>query len=610
MALMTSIRERMTIVLWVLLALFLLSMTVGGLVGGANIIDQLVGNVNPQTTIARINGQDISPDRFNNLVNQQLQNARSSGQVLNDFQIQRIRESSWNNLLQDILVSQEIDKLEITASNEEVMWHLENNPPPFLTQNPSFQTDGSFDINKYKQALANPQGNEWIPIESFMKETYIPNYKLQKMIDESIVITSDDLKNEFIIKNTNFTVTGAHVTSTRVPKEQAEVTEDEIRNEYNNKKSEHSHDELRSISYVSWNKIPSKEDSNSVKKLADNLYERAKSGENFETLANEYSMDPSNQGTKGGDLGWFSKGRMVKSFEEAAFNAKKNQIVGPVKSNFGYHIIQVRDKKTNDKGAKEVLASHILLKVEVSPSTISNLKKEAILFSYDAQDLGFEKAVTEHNLMAKSHKKFEESSYNIPSIGGLRSAIRFAFNSDLYAISDILENNNHFVLCMLDSIVEPGFKNFDEVKDKIERDIKSQKSKDAALEEANNLLIKLSSEGSTIEKLIDENKNIDGFIGETKTLAQGFTSLGRSDYVNGALLNAAPGDLLGPLQTNRGQAIINLIDKADFDSTEFELQKENLRDAIFSRKQNQFFQSWIDDLKNNAEIIDNRKYYF
>ena len=47
MALMTSMRERMHIVLWILLALFLLSMTVGGLVGGANIIDQLFGNVNP-----------------------------------------------------------------------------------------------------------------------------------------------------------------------------------------------------------------------------------------------------------------------------------------------------------------------------------------------------------------------------------------------------------------------------------------------------------------------------------------------------------------------------------------------------------------------------------
>ena len=61
MALMTSMRERMHVVLWALLALFLLSMTVGGLVGGANIIDQLIGNTNPQTTIAKVNGEIISP---------------------------------------------------------------------------------------------------------------------------------------------------------------------------------------------------------------------------------------------------------------------------------------------------------------------------------------------------------------------------------------------------------------------------------------------------------------------------------------------------------------------------------------------------------------------
>ena len=128
MALMTSMREKMHIVLWALLALFLLSMTVGGLVGGANIIDQLFGNVDPQTTIARINGQDITPDRFNNIVNQQLQNARSGGQPINDFQLQRARNSAWDNLLQDILVSQEVERLGITASDDEVIYHLENNP--------------------------------------------------------------------------------------------------------------------------------------------------------------------------------------------------------------------------------------------------------------------------------------------------------------------------------------------------------------------------------------------------------------------------------------------------------------------------------------------------
>ena len=68
MALMTSMREKMHVVLWALLAMFILSMTIGGLVGGANIIDQLIGRVNPLTTIAQINGQDISPDYFNQLV--------------------------------------------------------------------------------------------------------------------------------------------------------------------------------------------------------------------------------------------------------------------------------------------------------------------------------------------------------------------------------------------------------------------------------------------------------------------------------------------------------------------------------------------------------------
>ena len=62
MGLMTSMRNRMHVVLWGLLAMFLLSMTIGGLVGGANIIDQLLGRVNPNTTIARINDQDITPD--------------------------------------------------------------------------------------------------------------------------------------------------------------------------------------------------------------------------------------------------------------------------------------------------------------------------------------------------------------------------------------------------------------------------------------------------------------------------------------------------------------------------------------------------------------------
>ena len=73
MALMTVMRERMHIFLWALLVMFLLSMTVGGLVGGANIIDQLIGKVDPNKAIAQVNGENITPDRFNSIVNQQLE---------------------------------------------------------------------------------------------------------------------------------------------------------------------------------------------------------------------------------------------------------------------------------------------------------------------------------------------------------------------------------------------------------------------------------------------------------------------------------------------------------------------------------------------------------
>ena len=64
-------------------------------------------------------------------------------------------------------------------------------------------------------------------------------------------------------------------------------------------------------------------------------------GKTFEEAAKEKSLCPSKR--KGGSLGWFGRGMMVKEFEEACFNGKKGQIMGPVKTQFGYHIIKIDD---------------------------------------------------------------------------------------------------------------------------------------------------------------------------------------------------------------------------------------------------------------------------
>ncbi|MBI2629903.1 peptidyl-prolyl cis-trans isomerase [Candidatus Pacearchaeota archaeon] len=68
-----------------------------------------------------------------------------------------------------------------------------------------------------------------------------------------------------------------------------------------------------------------------------------KNGKSFEELARERSLCPS--GKKGGCLGWFGRGQMVKEFENASFSGKKGEIVGPIKTQFGWHIIKIVDSQ-------------------------------------------------------------------------------------------------------------------------------------------------------------------------------------------------------------------------------------------------------------------------
>lgn len=78
-------------------------------------------------------------------------------------------------------------------------------------------------------------------------------------------------------------------------------------------------------------------------KDAQGIIDRLDKGEDFAALAKRFSKCPSK--AKGGDLGWFSKGDMVKPFEDACFAGKTGDVVGPVQTEFGYHVIKITGQK-------------------------------------------------------------------------------------------------------------------------------------------------------------------------------------------------------------------------------------------------------------------------
>ena len=234
-------------------------------------------------------------------------------------------------------------------------------------------------------------------------------------------------------------------------------------------------------------------------------------------------------------------------------------------------------------GDSEILASHILIKIDISPSTLNNLKREATLFSYDAQDTGFDSAIEVHNLSKSKVKKLGENDLTVKDLGNLRSMVRFAFNNKLSSISEVLENDKFYVVCSLDSIVPKGIKGIEEVESDIIAALKNEKAKAVAFEESNRILIEISSGEKQLSELIESRKGIDGFNKETKKISQGFPFLGRSNYISGAIASASIGKIIGPIETNKGYAILQVHEISKIDSTAFENQKSQIQNSFFRK---------------------------
>ena len=611
MAMLTTIRNRSHVFLWALLILFLLSMSIGGLVGGANIIDQLLGRVNPAEAIGSVNGDKITPDQFNQAVTARLRSMQDSGMEISDQYLETIRQQVWDSFIEERLTSQAIEDLNISVTDDEILYHLKNSPPFDIQQ--IFFRDNVFDREYYMQALNTPGMVDWAPIESWMRDFYLPRYKLQQIIKMSAVVSPSEVENEYVKRNIDYTISALHIPRMAIQDRVVKPTESQLSKEYNNRIDTFKESEKRNLSFVSWPKVASKDDSIRTKQEALTLIQSIKDGTDFSTLANIHTQDPGNQFSpdsgRGGDLGWFGKGQMFKPFEEAAFKARRGSIVGPVLTQVGYHIIKIDSIKNKRKDNHQVKARHILLKVDLGQKTRTELRRKATLFSYDSQDYGMASAVDSHDVKVQNALNLNESDFFVSQIGPFRSAVRWAFNSKKEDISEPLETESFYAVFKLDSIIPEGVKPFKDARDEIYRDLLKENEFEASNLYAEEIKSEIMN-GASFKSVKDKNNRVEFIPSDRKKLNGSFISLGKSEQLIGALINSEKGKIIGPVKTLRGHGIVKVENIASFDSSNWEVSKQIIRNELISRKERETYGDWMKSLKDEAKIVDNRKYHF
>jgi len=276
---------------------------------------------------------------------------------------------------------------------------------------------------------------------------------------------------------------------------------------------------------------------------ADSLKSLIKKGQKFEDLARTNSKDPGS-GAKGGDLGWFGKGAMVKEFEEACFKGKKGDLT-IVKTQFGVHLIEVQEKRSVDEYVlaevqRTINASAATMKASYTLANdfvMSNNTEEKLRLA--AADYGGLKPA---NLLPRQNQVA-----GLEQSGGVVSWA-YSVQTEKGMISSPLAAGNQYVIAILTKVSEAGEPSFENVREVMEAEV--IKEKKAAyyinlLKDAKNL--------DETAKLAEER------ISQATGISLSSTSLpngGNESYVIGKAFSLAQGEMTAPIKGDNGVYVI------------------------------------------------------
>ncbi|MEN8193148.1 MAG: peptidylprolyl isomerase [Bacteroidota bacterium] len=336
---------------------------------------------------------------------------------------------------------------------------------------------------------------------------------------------------------------------------------------------------------------------------AKDIYKEIKDGADFAQLAIEKSTDPGS-GKNGGDLGWFGKGQMVKEFENAAFNGKIGVVQRPVKSQFGWHIIKVIDK-TNKKFVVESITN----KVVPSASTLDKIYNDASDFQYLAEENGFEKEANALDYEIIETTPIQKDAGFVPGLGSNSSLIQYSFESAKEDVGPVYKFQTGYVVAMVAEIAEAGYQNVDDIETVLKNKALQEKKADEAMSISQNIRQKIGdgSDLNAAKEVYSKAKvaSVNNFppSGVIPTLGREYTFAQKA-------IDMPLNQISEPFKGTRGSFILRITNRTEFDSTSYSLQKNSIRNIILSQKKSSMLSQWIEEIKEEADIVDNRYQFY
>jgi peptidyl-prolyl cis-trans isomerase D len=584
--------------------------------------------------VADVDGHEITVAQFRRVYEQQMRAYRQSYGANVDEKLLKqlgIDQRIVQQMIEEEAAYAEAARLGITASDAEVRERI--------LALPAFQENGQFiGDERYRQILRM----QMPPIRPDEFENQLRRditvEKLQAALTGWITVSDDDVAQEFKKRNEKVklavvsfpadkfrdaaTASDAdiakhfdeHKELYRVPEKRkirfltidqeamrakAVVTGQQIERFYNDNIQQYSTPEQIRASHILL-KTEGKDDA-TVKKEAEDILAKARSGADFAELAKKYSQDEESA-KKGGDLDFFGKGRMVPEFEQKAFSMQPGDISDLVKTQFGYHIIKLVDKKPAETKPLAEVRSQIedQLKWEEAQAQAQKLADQIATELKSPND--FAKVAASHGLHT-SESGFFKQDEPIAGIGLAPNVGQQAFTMKEGAVSEPIRTPQGYAFITVLGKQDSYLPKLEEVKDKVRDDVLKQRAVEVARQKAAAIAPDLKS--GDFEKTA---KAAGLEVKTTDLIARGapIADMGVSPAIESAAFALPAGGVSGPIVTDTGAVVVKVLEKKETTPAELAAAKDSLRNELLNDRRNRFYAAYMTKARQRMNIRINR----